>query len=684
MSSPSVLAKALSVVFPSFVGAVAPTQDPFHAWWSRASAAQGRTLTSISFSDVGVPQGEDVNTFRVTDEANISGTPVFHGSHDRPENAHVLVVVGETWRAANPYEGDTFGLLRTSTGSPIRLYNQTSGEKAAAGFYSVYPDFASMIHKNRETVMIVHMEDYPGGTYRLDIDMDSATGRLKLKRSTFMDWSKYGGMWNPCAGTLSPWNTHLGAEEYGPDARAFEAIDGFPTCTEWHCTHWDPARQWANVMRYYDVYPVVGNWTAYRAEMDRLTSPYFFGYIFEAGLKTNGSSFGVKRMAMGRKSGELAFVMPDRRTAYMTDDGTNTFLSVFVADEEGDLSAGKLFCARVNQTHNDSGGAFTIDWLDMGHATEEDVFAAVFGGATRPVFSDLFEASSPLNSSFPAVCPDTYTAVHGTDGLECLKVRPGQEMLASRIESRRYASYLGCTTEWSKMEGFTYSADSGKAYIAMSEVRKGMEDLMEDGQASDAYDAGTGNHIRLQHNPCGCVYEIDVDASTQMATAMRGMLCGKVESDGACSDPGIANPDNLAAIHGHMALLIGEDSSRRPNNALWRYDLESGTLQERIATTPLGAEVSSPYFYPDVGGFTYVTLIAQHPVAPGFGQSALGYTMWPRHCNTSYPSWAMPGDGAAETCASPSNYTGVDAAWQRSHILRMPQLLIAVASMFWH
>ena len=36
-----------------------------------------------------------------------------------------------------------------------------------------------------------------------------------------MDWSSYGGLWNPCAGSVTPWQTHFGSEEYEPDARAW-------------------------------------------------------------------------------------------------------------------------------------------------------------------------------------------------------------------------------------------------------------------------------------------------------------------------------------------------------------------------------------------------------------------------------------------------------------------------------
>jgi hypothetical protein len=34
-----------------------------------------------------------------------------------------------------------------------------------------------------------------------------------------VDWSEYGGVWIPCAGSVTPWKSHLGSEEYEPDAR---------------------------------------------------------------------------------------------------------------------------------------------------------------------------------------------------------------------------------------------------------------------------------------------------------------------------------------------------------------------------------------------------------------------------------------------------------------------------------
>ena len=39
--------------------------------------------------------------------------------------------------------------------------------------------------------------------------------------SRHVDWSHANGLWIPCAGSVSPWNTHIGGEEYEPDAKFF-------------------------------------------------------------------------------------------------------------------------------------------------------------------------------------------------------------------------------------------------------------------------------------------------------------------------------------------------------------------------------------------------------------------------------------------------------------------------------
>ena len=43
--------------------------------------------------------------------------------------------------------------------------------------------------------------------------MDPATGKLTVVDIKAIDFSAVHGIWKPCAGLLTPWNTHLGSEE---------------------------------------------------------------------------------------------------------------------------------------------------------------------------------------------------------------------------------------------------------------------------------------------------------------------------------------------------------------------------------------------------------------------------------------------------------------------------------------
>ena len=65
--------------------------------------------------------------------------------------------------------------------------------------------------------------------------------------------------------------------------------------------------------------------------------------------------------------------MPDNKTAYISDDGTNTGLFRFVADKEGDLCAGNLYALKWVQTDDQNGGAAKVEWIDLGHADDASV-----------------------------------------------------------------------------------------------------------------------------------------------------------------------------------------------------------------------------------------------------------------------------------------------------------------------
>ena len=96
-------------------------------------------------------------------------------------------------------------------------------------------------------------------------------------------------------------------------------------------------------------------------------------------------------------------------------------------------------------------------------------------------------------------CDAGFTGVNVGQGAECLKVKPGMEKLASRLETRRYGNMLGATTEWTKMEGITHDPIRGEFYMAMSTVYRSMLGADED----TSRNLGTSDDIAVRENMCG-------------------------------------------------------------------------------------------------------------------------------------------------------------------------------------
>ena len=73
-----------------------------------------------------------------------------------------------------------------------------------------------------------------------------------------------------------------------------------------------------------------------------------------------GVATAVKMFSMGRTSAQLALIMPDDKTVYMSiDSGYKPFLK-FVANAENDLTAGCLFTAQINQISDPSEEGMTL------------------------------------------------------------------------------------------------------------------------------------------------------------------------------------------------------------------------------------------------------------------------------------------------------------------------------------
>jgi len=334
---------------------------------------------------------------------------------------------------------------------------------------------------------------------------------------------------------------------------------------------------------------------------------------------------------MGRFSHELSYVMPDNKTVYASDDGTNVGLFMFVADQEMDLSAGTLYAAKWIQTSDAKGGRALIDWINLGHTDNTTVRAVIDKDLA---FSDVFNSHEP--NATGDLCNAGFQYANYFD--ECLQVADvdgsgvvdaTDEVIASRLETRRYANIMGATTEFRKEEGITYSADHNQLFVAMSAIERGMEDHAKGGDTSKRYyDENGNNDIRLPYNKCGGVYAMDILPVRGTDTAgniinsrfvtynMNAIITGTPDSSVAgnsCDINGISNPDNVTYLEGSNLLFIGEDTSKHENNVIWSFDLTSKELQ-RVLTTPLDAETTSPFWYKNIGGFGYMTAVTQHPM----------------------------------------------------------------------
>jgi hypothetical protein len=583
--------------------------DPVYHYLAASDCSTGTTGNTIQFAGIAYPASdEDKRQARAASEVYVNGNTYAIGFN-------TILRSGQTAGSG------VFGQVYDNAGEIIRA---TDGSATI----SDDNDHSTLIDLYGKVFMVSQFESRPAAFYITELNQNTDTGALTPVSTKPIDFSAVGGGWVHCAGSRTPWKSHLGSEEYEPDARLIDTVTGIKAnacaVNDTDCLAGSKGED--------SYYGAMGDY--YGGDMTKV-KPYRYGYIVEA--KVTGADLGsgtfasnvnvVKHYAMGRTANELAYVMPDSKTAYITDDGTMVGLYMFKADTAEDLSAGTLYAAKLTQTSASNGGAFTISWVNLGSATNAEVQVFIDSGIK---FADMFDAAIPSKSAEGNYsCAAGYTGVsHGHAATvgnmynECLKLKTSNglgmtaaniEKAASRLETRRYAALKGATTELNKEEGITFNPDSRKLYIAMSDVTNGMK-ANADGSKSTT-EAFSGDHIQLSANRCGTVYEVDVSAA-YTATAMRGLVFGTAVSGDAantCDTNGIANPDNVTYLPGYDTLIIGEDTgSGHQNDLIWAYNLTSKSLT-RIESTPYGSETTSPYFYPNINGWGYMMSVIQHP-----------------------------------------------------------------------
>jgi secreted PhoX family phosphatase len=575
-------------------------------------------VKSIEFTSTPAPVGDAEQTTAYTSSSAVvtllnGQTKVF------PLSYELLYSSGDEiggWKA---------GTVVDKTGAPLMsLKDDANNDLAYGPFHARSPDANSLMRKGNNIFLVTHFEydtTVPSATNpatevdlygQLPMVMDlasirqSRSGMLEASDLKNISMNAIEGLWIPCAGELTPWNTHIGGEEYEPDARTY-ATKPLTPMNRFLLTPGQTAAQ--------------GGANAYN-----------YGLAVEVSVNKKGATSVTKHYAMGRLANELAHVMPDGRTVYKGDDGRDVILAMFVADSEGDLSAGTLYAAQLDQNGGSEGGKFGVRWI----ATDEEIKGMIDAGIA---FSDIFDAVSKADyEADPAAYPDyrpvyVYTGTGGTNSnkLEYLRLKPGRAQAAAFLETRRYAAYMGATAEFTKMEGETSNAADKKLYIAMSYVQKAMLDGANADRPRD--------DIRLTDAAddlnCGIVYESELAGgqndttgdpirSHWVATDMHGLILGAKKPAGQtaygkydkCDTDKMANPDNIKYSEAMRTLFIGEDSGNHMNNFLWAYNVDSKTLT-RIATNRFGAEWTGLQPVDNMNGFAYIMSNVQHPGATG-------------------------------------------------------------------
>jgi hypothetical protein len=429
----------------------------------------------------------------------------------------------------------------------------------------------------------------------LTLDQDSATGKLSLVKYYNVPTAPANGLWITCGASLSPWGTHLSSEEYEPDAAAIAKNSHFQ----------------AFIANLYGDAAAVSD--------PAKANPYLYGHLPEVTVNADGTGTVKKHYCLGRISHELIQVMPDQRTALMGDDATNGGLFLFIADKAADLSAGTLYVAQATQTSAPGvgTGAFTLKWVNLGHATSAEVLALALATATAatPGTSNIMDVKTtdPALATPPAT---GYTQVWLGGKKNWIKLVPGQEKAAAFLETHRYAGLLGGTMAFTKMEGTTVNAKDKIAYSAMSYIQSSMVDGSIPGFKVQGPKAGAVYALNLKGGQIdigGTAMNSDwVPVDMAAPAALIGEDLATPDALGNLANPNkIANPDNIKFAEKLRTLFIGEDSGLHVNNFLWAYNVDTQQLS-RILSTPAGAECTGLQGVDDVNGWMYVMSNFQH------------------------------------------------------------------------
>ncbi len=565
-----------------------------------AASKESAKIKSIEFLGMEAPKTDQEKNDLLYSKASVEVTynngskktvPLSYETLFRPGDLINGKVAGVTTNAAGEILTKADGTPYSSTAPDMNSLMKVPG--LPENTYYLISHYESM-PKNENGL------ENPGSMSLSTVEMDPATGKLTVIDIKPIDFSEVNGIWKPCAGLLTPWNTHLGSEETDPDARAHELNPSSSSVTKF-------------MRNYYNSKSLIGN-------------PYYYGHVPEVTVKADGSTSVVKHYSMGRMAFERVKVMPDNKTVIYGVDSNPGGFFMYVADKEKDLSAGTLYAAKWVQTGTENGGAANLEWIKLGHSTDKEIQTL----ADTTNFSDIFDVTDDAVKGKAEGYTPIKTAANGKK-VEWVKVKPGMEKAAAFLETHRYAAYLGATVEFNKMEGLDFNEKENKAYLAISYQEGTM--LPEPTAPVD--------DIQLPKISAGGIYEVSFQPNRKtkdgqkinshyVPVDMSGYLMGEdlaaPDADGNTANVDkIANPDNVVYSPKMNTLFIGEDSGLHANNYTWAYNVETKKLS-RILSVPGGGESTGLQMVENLDGHTYLLNSSQNPGYVGYlsGLPSLG------------------------------------------------------------
>ena len=448
------------------------------------------------------------------------------------------------------------------------------------------------------------------------LDQNTSTGALTVKYYYNIPTTDTYGLWITCAGSLSPWNTHLSSEEYEPDAwmvKLRKTKGSALTTTEvpWTDAQLNTASNNVNdsLSKFIEFSRNTFD-TSTTTEANTTARPYNYGHVPEVTVNPDGTGSIKKHYCLGRISRELVQVMPDNKTVLMGDDYVGGGMFMFIADKETDLSAGTLYAAKLTQdaTVTTNGGKFAVSWIKLGSATSDDIKNAVNTSNISPDQIIDVKFTDPSDTAYTQMTLDGL-------GTQWVKVKAGKEKEAAFLETHRYATIKGATMELTKLEGVTLNKADKLAYFAISRIDAPMGD--------------SSGSVKLTASKPGAVYASKLSGSKTdtesnnissewvptdfyVPDGLYGEALAAADTDGNLANiEKIAQPDNLKFSEKMRTLFIGEDGSGHLNNYLWAYNVDTKLLS-KVLSLPAGAESVGLQAVDNLNGFAYVMTGFQH------------------------------------------------------------------------